>query len=56
METYRRLEDLVVNQKLCRLHIEVSEMSHREKQLPGSEHRWSLPLVASLVASLTPEP
>jgi four helix bundle protein len=29
METYRRLEDLVVYQKLCHLHIEVSEITHR---------------------------
>jgi len=29
METYRRLEDLIVYQKLCRLHIEICELSHR---------------------------
>ena len=29
METYRRLEDLDVYQKLCRLHIEIGELTHR---------------------------
>jgi hypothetical protein len=29
METYRRLEDLVVYQRLCRLHIEIGELTHR---------------------------
>ena len=29
MATYRRLEDLVVYQKLCQLHIDVSRLSHR---------------------------
>ena len=29
METYRRLEDLIVYQKLCRLQIEIGELTHR---------------------------
>lgn len=29
METYRRLEDLIVYQKLCRLHLEIGELTHR---------------------------
>lgn len=29
MTTYRKLEDLVVYQKLCRLHIEIAELTHR---------------------------
>ncbi len=45
MATYRRLEDLVVYQKFCRLHIEVSELSHRwppeEKYELGSQIRRS---------------
>ena len=45
METYRRLEDLVVYQKLCRLHIEISELTHRwaaeEKYELGSQARRS---------------
>ncbi len=45
MESYRRLEDLKVYQKLCRLHIEVSGISHRwppeEKyELPEHDRRW----------------
>jgi hypothetical protein len=39
METYRRLEDLVVYQKRCRLHIEIGERT-LEKQLPESDRRW----------------
>jgi hypothetical protein len=39
MEKYRRLEDLVVYQKLCRLHIEIDERTI-EKQLPESDRRW----------------
>jgi four helix bundle protein len=45
METYRRLEDLIVYQKLCRLHIEISGISHRwppeEKYELGSQIRRS---------------
>ncbi len=29
METYRRLEDLVVYQRLCCLHIEIGGLTHR---------------------------
>ena len=39
--TYRRLEDLVVYQKLCQLHIEVCALTHRwpaeEKYELGSQ-------------------
>ena len=45
MESYRRLEELVVYQKLCRLHIEISELTHRwpaeEKYELGSQARRS---------------
>jgi four helix bundle protein len=45
MEPYRRLEDLIVYQKLCRLHIEISEITHRwraeEKYELGSQARRS---------------
>ena len=45
METYRRLEDLIVYQKLCRLHIEIGELPHRwpaeEKYELGSQARRS---------------
>ena len=45
METYRRLEDLVVYQKLCCLHIEINELSRRwpveEKYELGSQIRRS---------------
>jgi four helix bundle protein len=45
MEKYRRLEDLVVYQKLCRLHIEIGERTHRwpaeEKYELGSQARRS---------------
>ena len=45
MGSYRRLEDLVVYQRLCRLHIEVSELTHRwpaeEKYELGSQARRS---------------
>ena len=45
METYRRLEDLVVYQKLCRLHISVSAVTHRwpaeERYELGSQARRS---------------
>ena len=43
--TYRRLEDLVVYQKLCQLHIEVCALTHRwpaeEKYELGSQARRS---------------
>jgi len=43
METYRRLEDLIVYQKLCRLHIEIGELTRRwpaeEKYELGSQAR-----------------
>ena len=45
MESYRRLEELIVYQKLCRLHIEVSTITHRwpaeEKYELGSQARRS---------------
>ena len=45
MEAYRRLEDLVVYQKLCRLHIEIGGLTHRwpaeEKYELGSQARRS---------------
>ncbi len=45
MDTYRRLEDLVVYQKLCRLHIEICELTHRwpaeEKFELGAQARRS---------------
>ena len=45
METYRRLEDLVVYQKLCRLHIVVSDVTHKwpseERYELGSQARRS---------------
>jgi four helix bundle protein len=45
METYRRLEDLVVYQKRCRLHLEIGECTHRlpaeEKYELGSQARRS---------------
>lgn len=45
MESYRRLEDLVVYERLCRLHIEVCEITHRwpaeEKYELGSQARRS---------------
>jgi four helix bundle protein len=45
MEAYRRLEDLVVYQKLCRLHIEIGEVTRRwpaeEKYELGSQARRS---------------
>ena len=43
MEAYRRLEDLVVYQKLCQLHIAISELTYRwpaeEKYELGSQVR-----------------
>jgi four helix bundle protein len=45
MASYRRLEDLVVYQKLCRLHIDVSAVTHgwpaEEKYELGSQARRS---------------
>jgi len=45
LEAYRRLEDLVVYQKLCHLHIEIGELTHRwppeEKYELGSQARRS---------------
>lgn len=45
MNEYRRLEDLVVYQKLCRLHIEIGELTHRwpaeEKYELGTQARRS---------------
>ena len=45
MEIYRKLEDLVVYQKLCRLHIEICDISRRwpaeEKYELGSQIRRS---------------
>ena len=45
METYRRLEDLAVYQKLCRLHIEIGGLTHRwpaeERFELGSQARRS---------------
>ena len=45
MSTYRRLEDLEVYQKLCRLHIHVCSLTHRwpseEKYELGSQARRS---------------
>jgi four helix bundle protein len=54
METYRRLEDLLVYQKLCRLHIEISELTHRwpaeEKFELGSQARRSSNSAAAQLA------
>jgi four helix bundle protein len=45
MEAYRRIEDLIVYQKLCRLHIEICEHTHQwpaeEKYELGSQTRRS---------------
>jgi len=45
MNTYRRLEDLIVYQKLCRLHVEVCQLTHKwpaeEKYELGSQVRRS---------------
>lgn len=45
MSSYRRLEDLIVYQKLCSLHIEISAISHKwpveEKYELGSQIRRS---------------
>jgi len=54
MEAYRRLEDLVVYQKLCRLHIEICELSHcwpaEEKYELGSQVRRSSNSAAAQLA------
>jgi four helix bundle protein len=54
METYRRLEDLMVYQKRCRLHIEIGELSHRwpaeEKFELGSQARRSSNSAAAQIA------
>jgi four helix bundle protein len=45
MATYRKLEDLIVYQKLCRLHTDVCDLTHRwpseEKYELGSQARRS---------------
>jgi four helix bundle protein len=45
MGDYRRLEDLIVCQRLCRLHVEISELTHQwpseEKYELGSQSRRS---------------
>jgi four helix bundle protein len=45
MEAYRRIEDLVIYQKLCRLDIEIRKLTHRwlaeEKYELGSQTRRS---------------
>ena len=45
MSTYKRLEDLIVYKKLCQLHLEVCELTHRwppeEKYELGSQVRRS---------------
>ena len=54
METYRRLEDLVVYQKLCQLHIEIDRVTHRwpveEKYELGSQARRSSNSAAAQIA------
>lgn len=54
METYRRLEDLIVYQKLCRLHLEISDITHRwpavEKYELGSQARRSSNSAAAQLA------
>jgi four helix bundle protein len=54
METYRRLEDLVVYQKLCQLHIEVSAVTHQwpseERYELGSQARRSSNSAAAQIA------
>jgi four helix bundle protein len=54
METYRRLEDLVVHQKLCRLHLDVAEQTHgwpvEEKYELGSQARRSSNSAAAQLA------
>ena len=54
MEAYRRLEDLVVYQKLCRLHIEIGGLTHRwpaeERYELGSQIRRSSNSAAAQLA------
>ncbi len=54
MAEYQRLEDLVVYQKLCRLHIEVGDLTHRwpseEKYELGSQARRSSNSAAAQIA------
>lgn len=54
MEPYRRLEDLIVYQKLCRLHLEVCRMSQRwpteERYELGSQIRRSSNSAAAQLA------
>jgi four helix bundle protein len=54
MATYRRLEDLLVYQRLCRLHIEVSGLTHRwpaeEKYELASQTRRSSNSAAAQLA------
>lgn len=54
MGTYQRLEDLVVYQKLCRLHIEIDELTRRwpaeEKYELGGQARRSSNSAAAQIA------
>jgi four helix bundle protein len=54
MESYRRLEDLAVYQKLCQLHIAISELTHRwpaeERFELGSQARRSSNSAAAQLA------
>jgi four helix bundle protein len=54
MESFLRLEDLVVYQKLCQLHIAISELTHRwpaeEKYELGSQARRSSNSAAAQLA------
>jgi four helix bundle protein len=54
MESYRRMEDLVVYQKLCQLHIAISELTHQwpseEKYELGSQARRSSNSAAAQLA------
>ena len=59
MEAYRRLEDLAVYQRLCPLHIEIGEHTHRwptgEKYELGSQAIRSSNSAPALAGSLSPE-
>lgn len=54
MSTYRKLEDLEVYRRLCRLHIEICDLSHRwpaeEKYELGSQVRRSSNSAAAQIA------
>lgn len=54
MEEYRKLEDLIVYNKLCRLHIEIGSLTHRwpaeEKYELGSQARRSSNSAAAQLA------